>query len=211
MIKATAPFVLYADCEVTYKGRARSILQRGKYLIIHKGDGCLLIHNGYKSLPQNYQGPGASMVINGLELTSTRKKETINIAIHDIIMYQELDEWSNNLVMVSDTEKDLVTKIRANWKEIVGVSVVSITSEFATSNGPIDLVGIDADGRHYIVEIKRGVASLNNASQLNRYYEYFVENKISASAFLASPKISKNALKYLEDHGYKWIKVEFDA
>lgn len=210
MINAATSFILYADCEVTYRGRAKSTLQRGKYLIIRKDDGCLLVHNKNKSIPQNYQAAGATLKVDDNKLISTRKKETIEILLYEVLMHQELKEWSDSEVAVSDTEKDLVNKIRSNWDTIIGVPVINIVAEFVTSNGPIDLVGISKDGCHYIVEVKRGIASLNNASQLNRYYEYFAVNKILAQAMLVSPRISKNALKYLEDHGYKWIQVGFD-
>src|SRR5437764_15166834 len=34
----TEPFVLLADCEVVYEGRASSTLRRGHYLLIRKAD-----------------------------------------------------------------------------------------------------------------------------------------------------------------------------
>lgn len=210
VINAQASFIMYALCEVDYVGRACSHLSLGRYLIIRKNDGSLLIHNGLGNPPQNYQGSKATLEVDGNNITSSRKKETIKIKLHEVFMYEELKEWSENEVEVKNTEKDLVNRIIDNWNEILKIPIKTIIREFPTKHGPIDIVGITDVGMHVIVEVKRGKASLNNCSQVNRYYEHFVEHGIDCMVKLASPSIGSNALSYLKKHGFEWIQVRFD-
>ena len=209
MIRCDKPFVLYADCEVTYDGRASSTLRRGRYLIIRKNDGCLLIHNNSGNPAQNYQNANAQLTYDGRLLICKRKKESITITIYAIIEYIELSEWSDEEVKISKTEKELVDKIATDWNTIINIPVNDIVREYATYYGPIDLVGV-SDDSHIVVEVKRGKVSLNHCSQLGRYHQYFVEKSMPCVAIIASPQISQKALRYLQSHGFRWICVNFN-
>lgn len=208
MIDPKSPFVLYADCEVVYSGRAESTLDRGLYLVIHKSDGTLLIHSALKNPPRNYQGPGAKLSYNNNILISERKSETIHITLYNIISYTPLIGWSDAEVSISKTEKDLVRKLFDNWFDYFDVDLEMIYTEYPTDLGPIDLLGIDSYGVYHVVEAKRATAVLSHCSQLRRYLESF-HGLYNTVGYIASPKISKSAIAYLEKHGYKWIKIGF--
>lgn len=207
MIDPKSPFVLYADCVVTYSGRAESTLDRGLYLIIHKSDGTLLIHSSTKNPPRNYQGPGAKLEYHADKLISKRKSEIIKITLYNIISYMPLSNWSDTSVSISKTEKDLVQKLFNNWFDYFDVDLEIIYTEYESGLGPIDLLGIDSNNVYHVVEAKRTTAVLSHCSQLQRYLESLHGLHITMG-YIASPKISKNALKYLEKHGYKWLEIK---
>jgi len=209
MIDPKSALVLYAECEVYYSGRADSSLERGQYLIIHKSDGTLLIHSSTKNPPCNYQGPGAKLEYNGNSLISRRKSETITIIIHNILSYTPLLNWSDNSVSITKTEKDLVQKLFDNWYDYFDVELELIYTEYQSNLGPIDFLGIDTNNVYHIVEAKRTTAVLNHCSQLQRYLESFQGHKIKTIGYIASPKISNNAMAYLQKHGCYWIKIDF--
>ena len=209
MIDPNMPFVLYADCEVIYSGRAESVLDRGLYLIIHKSDGTLLIHSSIKNPPRNYQGPGAKLTYDNNILISKRKSETIHITIYDIVSYIPLLGWSDASVSISKTEKDLVQKLLNNWFDYFDANLEIIYTEYLTELGPIDLLGIDSDNTYHVVEAKRTTAVLSHCSQLNRYLESFYGSH-QTIGYIASPKISKSAMAYLEKHGHRWIQIDFN-
>ncbi len=209
MVDPKSAFVLYCNCEVYYSGRALSSLSPGNYLIIHKPDGTLLIHGSEKNPPRNYQGPGAKLEFINNKLISRRKSETIEIIIHDIISYVPLIKWSNNLVEITKTEKDLVRKLLDNWFDYFNVELEIIYIEYQSNLGPIDFLGIDNKNVYHIVEAKRGTAVLSHCSQLNRYIESFQEKNADIVGYIASPKISANAMVYLEKHGCRWIQIDF--
>lgn len=209
MIDPNKPFALYANCEVRYSGRADSYLEAGRYLIIHKEDGTLLIHNAIKNPPRNYQGPGAKLTILSNKLISKRKAEIIEITIHDIIHYIPLAGWSNSGVSISKTERDLVNKLFLNWYDYIQADLELIYIEYQNDLGVIDMLGIDANNVHHVIEAKRITASLSHCSQLKRYLEYFNEHNVETVGYIASPKIGVNALNYLHKHGCKWIEIQF--
>src|SRR5947209_1248902 len=59
--EVTDPFILLADCQVTYEGRASSVLPRGHYLLVRKADGSFLVHGARLTTPLNYQGAGSRL------------------------------------------------------------------------------------------------------------------------------------------------------
>lgn len=207
MVDTNMPFVLYADCEVIYSGRAESQSERGYYLIIHKSDGTLLIHNSIKNPPMNYQGPGAKLKFDDNILIATRKSETIKVILYDVISYMPLYNWSKLSISIAKTEKDLVMKLFDNWFDYFDVDLEIIYLEYQTNLGPIDFLGVDTDNIYHIVEAKRGTASLGHCSQLKRYLESLSSH--TTVGYVASPKISKRALEYLQKNNCKWLKIEF--
>lgn len=75
MIDINAAFILFANCDVLYDGRAQSTLETGNYLIIRKADGSIQIQAANKTTPRNYQSSGAVIEQRGHILISRRKKK----------------------------------------------------------------------------------------------------------------------------------------
>jgi len=200
--------MLYAECTVNYDGRAKSTLENGKHLIIHKNDGTLLIHGGRLCTPLNYQPPGAIMYKKKNKLISKRNNEIIIIAINEIITYEELHQWSAKKIAISKTEKELRDHIVAHFYEIFGFHPVEIYIEFATPVGHIDILAIDEYNIYHVIEVKRGKASLASCSQLERYSNYFIDIMKTVRDYLTSPDISKGALNYAKKVHQTWLKVE---
>lgn len=198
---------MYAYCEVQYAGRAVSYLKPGNYLITHKSDGSLLIHNGENITPCNYQGPGSKLRLESDTLISQRKKEIIKIKILNLIHFSPLSEWSNNKIEIQKTELELVKKFVANWDTYITSPVATIETEYKTPVGSIDIIGIEIKGCKHVVEVKRKTATIKDCTQLKRYVDYF---GIGTAGYLASPNISQNARTYLGGCGFSWICIDFE-
>lgn len=134
MIDPESSFIMYAECEVEYNGRAKSKLAKGNYLIVHKSDGTLQIHGSSKSPPINYQGPGAKLKVEGSRIISHRKSESIVITTSNIYQLTRLDAWSDNKAEISKTEKELVQKLSANSEKYF------VHFRPCTQNGPVNMV-----------------------------------------------------------------------
>ena len=209
MIDTSAPFFLFAQAEVFYEGRATSTLEIGNYLIIHKADGALLIEADTKTTPRNYQGPGAVLSRRGHVLVSTRKKETITIVIHKLhnIFYPAY--WSSAEIIITRTEKDLVNKLIANWSDYISGDFVLIQTEFPTLLGPVDIVGVDTEGTHHVVEVKRKNITVPHVGQLSRYISAIYDTGETVIGYIAAPNIGKRASAYCESSGFNYIKIDF--
>jgi RecB family endonuclease NucS len=207
-IRVEQPFTLYAQCTVDYDGRAKSTLELGNYLIIHKSDGTLLIQGGTLCTPRNYQPPKAIMRRIGSKLVSTLKNETITITIDRIHFYKELHNWSAKKIDINKTEAQLRDKILNNIESYLGVKVKETYREFRTPVGNLDILAIDIYDTYHIIEVKRGKANLATCSQLERYCHHFTDLMKNVKDYIASPDISDNALRFSQENYQTYLKVE---
>lgn len=209
-ININLPFCIYCRCEVLYDGRATSTLELGNFLVIHKGDGSIQIQAGNKIFPRNYQGAGGKLEICDNTIISTRKRETIKIIVHEVHDQIYLTNWSLAEVAIIRTEKDLVNKLLRDWHDYIEGDFELIRTEFQTPLGPIDLAGVEANGDHHLVEVKRRNVSVQNVSQLNRYVSVLREQGKVVHGYIAAPRIGNNAIKYCESLGFEYLNVDFD-
>lgn len=207
-IRPEQPFILYAEARVVYEGRASSTLNSGNYLIIHKKDGTLQILGGELCNPLNYQPPGAKLTKQNNLLISIRKNEKITIFLNKILSYQELPDWSIKKIQISKTEQDLKNQILNNLESILKTKILEIFSEFKTPVGAIDILAIDQHDIYHVIEVKRNKANLAACSQLDRYVEYFIDLHKKVKDYIASPRISSNALAYAQTHYTTWLQID---
>jgi len=209
MIDITKPFMLYALCSVEYDGRAYSTLEKGRYLIIYKKDGSVIIHGSDLCKARNYQQSGSILSIEKDKLISINKKEKITIDIIEQINYTPLEDWSDSKIEISRTEKELVDKIANNHKLFINIEFAVIEREYRTDSGPVDLVCITPNNEYHIIEVKRNKATINHVTQLRKYVDQMQENDFKSYGYLASPEIGKNAVEFLKKNGFTWLKVDF--
>jgi RecB family endonuclease NucS len=206
-IRPEQSFSLYANCTVDYDGRARSTLEKGNYLIVHKSDGTLLIHGGTLCTPRNYQPPGAILKLDKNKIISFRKGELIVITVFKILSYNEFKDWSKQRIDITKTEKELRDKIASDINNFLKTKVKELHIEFPTPVGNIDILAIDEDDIYHVIEVKRGKANLAACSQLDRYSTYFINIMKNVKDYIASPDVSSNAIEHMGTLRQTWIKA----
>lgn len=209
------PTLIIATCSVNYDGRAKSTLATGKYLIIIKQDGSLLIHDNSKLKPKNYIGPKATIIQEDDKIIATYKEEKIEIILENVENKLTIQNWDNNHISLTRSESDLRNKLCGNIQEYLGVNPVEIIKEYQVSVdvcsvGLIDVLVKDDKDTHHIVEVKRGQASLSACSQLYRYYCEYKSVHTSVKGYICSPAITKSGLNLLEKYGLNYVKINFD-
>jgi len=208
-INVDSPFMLYAKASIKYDGRARSILKCGNYLIIHKEDGSLLIHAANGIPPRNYQGSKSKIKIIDDKIISENKKETITIVVKEIEHYVELNNWSFEKVEITKTERELTLKLASNIEKYIDESFEMVFVEHAIDVGIIDVLAIDSNNVHHIIEVKRGKANISACSQLKRYVECYCDFGKKVRGYVASPSASKSVYDYCYKNNYGIIKIDF--
>lgn len=201
-------YLLYFDGTVYYNGRASSTLGPGRFLLLRKNDGSVSIHGGSLIVARNYIGKNAKCQSRNNYLSFCKGGESLTIEMANIIYCQELNDWSEDLVQVVRTEQELVEKLFDNWFDYFDVDFDIIYTEYSTSLGSIDMLGIDSDGVHHVVEVKRRKCSISAVSQLKRYVDELSKNN-RVQGYLAAPAIGKNVARYLEELGFRWIRIDF--
>ena len=199
--------IIFGTCNVQYDGRATSTLIDGKYLIIIKSDGSLIIHDSKMLKPKNYIGPRAKISMVGSQIIAECKKEKITINLLESEC-MNLAGWDNKSIELTRTEFELRDKLAENIEWYLGVVPVKVEKEFKTKYGVIDLLVVDDCEVTHIIEVKRDKASVSACSQLYRYYQNLGAARVMG--YIASPRITDSALMFLEEYGLKFIPVSFE-
>lgn len=208
IIRVERAFTLFAESSVEYNGRAKSVLDKGRFLLIHKSDGTLLIHADSLCTPRNYQGPGAILKRVGNKLISTRKDETITVDVSEVLAYTELPSWATHKTAMSKTERELKEYIATHINEFFDGTIKEVHVEFQIPVGFIDVLAIDEADHRHIIEVKRKTVGVTTVYQVQRYMDYFNEISVPAFGYTAGPGISKNAALQLEKKGYQHLLVQ---
>ena len=199
---------MYAQCSITYSGRAESTLEFGNYLIIYKKDGTLLVHGALLSKPLNYQSPGAELFFLPRRILSKRKNERIEIVFKKIHFHRELPDWSEFPIKMTKTEEELKQKFIRNAGRYFK-NIFKIEEEFKTPIGSIDVLIITEDEVHHVIEVKRKKANIAACSQLLRYVNYFLDRNKRCQGYLVGPAVSKTVPGYLRKNDLEYIKLDF--
>ncbi|MBI2564373.1 endonuclease NucS [Candidatus Woesearchaeota archaeon] len=214
-VKRGESVVIACKCRIRYSGRAESFLDTGDRLIIVKSDGTLLVHQPAGNSPINYmktQSVHSLIMYNDklvLKSQNSFQKENININIDRIYFFNSYKLEDGQTISIMGTEFDMSKMIYEN-PSIVEEGLKPVSQEEQTKYGFIDVLCTDKNGILAIIECKRYQADLNSVTQLRRYVEKLMESKgiNSVRGILAAPKITQNALKMLQDWGYKFAKVQ---
>lgn len=203
------PFVLYAEAEVVYNGRAYSTLKRGNYIFINKPDGSFQVHGPSMTPALNYQPAGSKLNINQSSITCNSKKESLTVQIHNINNIMLVDNWSDNKIIITRTEKELQLSLADNIKRYLGFEPTQVVKEHPTEYGPIDVLAIDESGIHHIIEVKRNKISIAACNQVMKYVSTF-NNSAIVKPYVAGPSIGCKALKYCSIKSINYILLNWE-
>ncbi|MCX8184221.1 MAG: endonuclease NucS [Sulfolobales archaeon] len=205
-----ATIVVIAKCSIEYSGRASSTAREAVRLILIKQDGTILIHESSGREPLNWQ-PKATVSVKQLdnqevEIIAVRRtpdeKLTVRIRGRALTTVAVLGDVGLTLC---GREEDLIEEIARNPSSVVRDATL-IAREVNTPYGRVDIMLKDSSGKLIVVEVKRSQASIEAAQQLHRYVEYYRRLGLEVEGVLIALDVSGQALKYLRDHGLKYLK-----
>ncbi|MDP2908509.1 MAG: endonuclease NucS [Nanoarchaeota archaeon] len=202
--------VIGAECSIEYNGRAEAYLPKGDRIIIIKPDKNLLVHQPTGTNPVNYMKTGTEHNIYYeneelyLKSNNIALKEEMIIRLHKIHFLQTKLLQDGEKITLKGSEKDMAEKIYNN-PELIEPGFRPLSKEEHTEYGFIDIFGYDKNNKLVVVECKRYTATLDAVTQLRRYVEKIKSSKglKEVRGVLASPSISPNAKKMLEDWGFE--------
>lgn len=173
-VNAKEFIALVCLCDADYVGRARSFLEKGERLLIVKEDTSFLIHRPSGLEPVNWQPPpnyvGISVDRDHIVLTvkRVRRPEKIIVKIYGVknIFSGRLEDKGEFKMYLSERE---ISEILRKHPELVEEGFRVTSAEAREKTGVVDIVGVDANNRRTIVEIKKDRAGLEAVRQLLRY------------------------------------------
>lgn len=206
--------VIACNCSVNYSGRAESFLPEGDRIIIIKSDNTIIVHQPTGNAPVNYMKPEGSIKAyledGKLIITSQNLalKDFMTVVINQVHFFNSHKLEDGASIVVTGTEKDMADMLYKN-PNLVEDGFRPVSQEEQTKYGFIDVFGYDKNGVLTVIECKRYTADLKAVDQLRRYVEKIKQSKgiNNVRGILASPKISPNAHRMLQDFGFSHIKV----
>ena len=205
--------MIFANCNIDNKGRAKSTLSDGDKIILIKPDGTLLVHENKKREPVNWQPPGSK--VNALTkndkliILSKRDKprEELKIQINHVYFIATMKVQQGRFKLLG-SEKDMVDYVQSN-PDILEEGLKVVKREAPTPYGFIDLIALDREGNTVIMEFKRRTATVSTVLQLSRYIKYYSKyNKEKLRGVIVAPKITDEALLLLKNMGFEFKKLD---
>ena len=217
--------LVIARCSVDYTGRLNAHLPLATRLLVHKGDGSLLVHSdGGSYKPLNWMSPPCTLVaeIPGDEEASagvidvwrvTHKKTGDALRVQ---IYEVLHDSAHELGIDPGLQKDGVEadlqRLLAEQVDRISEGATLVRREYPTAIGPVDLMVRDAAGGAIAVEIKRR-GDIDGVEQLTRYLELLGRDPHLApvTGVFAAQEIKPQAKVLANDRGIGCVTLDYDA
>ncbi len=207
--------ILLGECQVDYRGRARSMLDWGERLYVLKQDGTIIIHRPTMREPINWQPAGSitefTQEKNHMIIRSrhTKPPEKMKVTFRNItsITCSVLQDHAN--LIISGMEMDVVNDIIKN-PDMIEEGLRVCKREKHVKSGKIDLYCFDQNHVPVIIEVKRSMATISAVHQLRMYVNDIKHDYEEAEVrgILCAPHVPDMVKHLLADYGLEWREVE---
>ena len=218
--------LVIARCSVDYTGRLNAHLPLATRLLVHKGDGSLLVHSdGGSYKPLNWMSPPCALtmeqpdevdvedgVIERWRVTHAKTGDALLVRIHEIFHDTAHDLGVDPGLIKDGVEADL-QRLLAEQVSVVGENLTLVRREYPTAIGPVDLLLRNDDGRGTVaIEVKRR-GDIDGVEQLTRYLELLNRDPTLAPVVgvFAAQQIKPQARTLAEDRGIRCLVLDYDA
>jgi endonuclease len=217
--------LVIARCSVDYTGRLNAHLPLATRLLVHKGDGSLLVHSdGGSYKPLNWMSPPCTLtaeepddvdveegVIERWRVTHAKTGDALLVRIHEIVHDSSHDLGVDPGLVKDGVEADL-QRLLAEQVDVVGDGLTLVRREFPTAIGPVDLLLRDPAGGTIAVEVKRR-GDIDGVEQLTRYLELLNRDPHLApvSGVFAAQSIKPQARTLATDRNIRCLTLDYEA
>ncbi|WP_431779350.1 endonuclease NucS [Microbacterium aurantiacum] len=217
--------LVIARCSVDYTGRLPAHLPLATRLLVHKGDGSLLVHSdGGSYKPLNWMSPpcrldveepdadsAAAGVQEYWRVTHAKTGDALLVRIYEV-----LHDSSHELGIDPGLQKDGVEadlqRLLAEQVEVIGDGLTLVRREFPTAIGPVDLLLRDPAGGTIAVEVKRR-GDIDGVEQLTRYLELLDRDPhlSPVAGVFAAQEIKPQAKVLAADRGIRCVTLDYEG
>ncbi|MDY2941255.1 MAG: endonuclease NucS [Varibaculum sp.] len=218
--------VVFARCEVDYSGRLDAHLAPAWRLIMVKADGSVLLHSdGGSYKPLNWMMPPCtltedepeeSQVADGVQaiwtVRSVKSTDTLVIRLFEIGHDYEMELGVDPGLAKDGVESHLQELLAQQVPQILGSGYELVRREYPTPIGPVDLMVLDPERHHVIIEVKRR-GEIDGVEQLTRYLELLGRDPLLSDirGIFAAQVIKPQARTLAEDRGIECLVLDYDA
>lgn len=218
--------LVIARCSVQYTGRLNAHLPLATRLLVHKGDGSLLVHSdGGSYKPLNWMSPPCTLTVETPEddpdveeqvveqwrVSHAKSGDTLVVRIYEVL-HDSSHELGVDPGLVKDGVEADLQRLLAEQVEVIGEDLTLVRREFPTAIGPVDLLLRDPAGGTIAVEVKRR-GDIDGVEQLTRYLELLGRDPHLApvTGVFAAQEIKPQAKVLAADRGIRCVTLDYDA
>jgi len=207
--------IIAGDCNVDYRGRARSFLDWGERIIMIKQDNTVLVHRPEMREPVNWQPTDSKtefkikkdiLILKSHHNTPPEKMKVSFRGIKFITISTLKDKAK---LALAGMETDVVNSIMENPCNLEEGLRIS-KREKQVKSGMIDLFGYDKDHTPVVIEVKRSLANISAVHQLRMYVNDIKKDidEANVRGILCAPRIPDMVKNLLSDYDLEWKEVE---
>jgi endonuclease len=214
--------LVIARCSVDYTGRLNAHLPLATRLLVHKGDGSLLVHSdGGSYKPLNWMSPPCTLtvvepgeddedVVEMWRVTHAKSGDALTVRLYEVISDTSHDLGVDPGLIKDGVEADL-QRLLAEQVEVIGDDLTLVRREFPTAIGPVDLLLRNPAGGTIAVEVKRR-GDIDGVEQLTRYLELLGRDPHLApvTGVFAAQEIKPQAKVLAADRGIRCVTLDYD-
>ena len=216
--------LVIARCSVDYAGRLNAHLPLATRLLVHKGDGSLLVHSdGGSYKPLNWMSPPCTLVVQEPDedaaaagvveqwrVTHAKTGDSLTVRIHEIVHDSSHELGVDPGLQKDGVEADL-QRLLAEQVSLIGEDLALVRREFPTAIGPVDLLLRDPAGGTIAVEVKRR-GDIDGVEQLTRYLELLGRDPHLApvTGVFAAQEIKPQARVLATDRGIRCVTLDYE-
>lgn len=216
--------LVIARCSVDYTGRLNAHLPLATRLLVHKGDGSLLVHSdGGSYKPLNWMSPPCTLTVEEPEeeaasvgvtqqwrVTHKKSGDALVVKIYEVLHDTSHDLGVDPGLIKDGVEADL-QRLLAEQVSVVGEGLTLVRREYPTAIGPVDLLLRDDNGGTVAIEVKRR-GDIDGVEQLTRYLELLNRDPLLApvSGIFAAQEIKPQARVLATDRGIRCLTLDYD-
>ena len=217
--------LVIARCSVDYTGRLNAHLPLATRLLVHKGDGSLLVHSdGGSYKPLNWMSPPCTLtlqapdeadaedgVVELWKVTHAKTGDALLVRIHEVL-HDTSHELGRDPGLVKDGVEADLQRLLAEQVDVIGDGLTLVRREFPTAIGPVDLLLRDTAGGTIAVEVKRR-GDIDGVEQLTRYLELLSRDPHLApvAGVFAAQEIKPQARVLAADRGIRCVTLDYDG
>ncbi|RKT31661.1 hypothetical protein DEU34_2737 [Microbacterium sp. AG1240] len=216
--------LVIARCSVDYSGRLNAHLPLATRLLVHKGDGSLLVHSdGGSYKPLNWMSPPCTLtlevpdaeaaedgVVQQWRVTHAKSGDALVVRIHEVL-HDSNHELGIDPGLIKDGVEADLQRLLSEQVSIMGEGLTLVRREYPTAIGPVDLLLRDAAGGTIAVEVKRR-GDIDGVEQLTRYLELLGRDPGLApvTGVFAAQEIKPQARVLAADRGIRCVTLDYD-
>nr|WP_274636684.1 endonuclease NucS [Microbacterium bovistercoris] len=217
--------LVIARCSVDYHGRLNAHLPPATRLLVHKGDGSLLVHSDSLSYkPLNWMSPPCTLtveepsedaasagVLEQWRVTHRKSGDELVVQIYELIHDSHHELGIDPGLQKDGVEADL-QRLLAEQVDVIGDGLTLVRREFPTAIGPVDLLLRDPAGGTIAVEVKRR-GDIDGVEQLTRYVDLLDRDPhlTPVRGVFAAQEIKPQAKVLAADRGIRCVTLDYDG